>query len=286
MDTTDDSLRLEENGLGGGGHANVAHEAHPAGHEEEHGEGGHGEPWLVSYADMMTLLFGFFVLMYSFASANPQQREEMRKRIAESMGSEYTSPFVDVIGEIKMTIEDAQLVKEVEVQDTFEGIRIISKGTLFFDSGSVTLKPQAEELLVKIAGVIVKRLKDFRVIVEGHTDDVPIATREIPSNWELSALRAGTVVRLWEAHGVARAQLRPMGLADIEPVAPNRDAQGVPIERNMAENRRIVIRIQKAPSGLLAPENERLPLPTATAAPALETAPAPTEASPAVEAHE
>ena len=92
---------------------------------------------------------------------------------------------------------------------------------------------------------VLKQAKGFRVTVEGHTDDSPIYSKSFPSNWELSSIRAGTVVRLLESKGLPRADLRPVGLADTEPVVPNRDGSGTPIPENQAANRRILIRIQK-----------------------------------------
>jgi len=78
------------------------------------------------------------------------------------------------------------------------------------------------------------------VIVEGHTDDIPIVTPKYPSNWELSSARASTVVRLLESAGFDHSDLRPVGLADTEPLVPNRG-----LAANRALNRRIVIRVQK-----------------------------------------
>ena len=224
--------------------------------------------WLVSYADMMTLLFGFFVMISAFSVPDASKMEALKRETSESMGGKYTKPFEELSNSVQQTLSAINLDKDVSVAETDDGVTIVSKGTLFFDSGSSTLKPEAQNLIEKIAEVLAKQAKDFRIFVEGHTDDSPIASKEFPSNWELSSVRAGTVVRLLEGKGIPRKNLRPLGLGDTEPVSPNRDAAGLPIPANQAENRRIVIRVQKQiPKRLGDNKGEK----TATAAPPKET---------------
>jgi chemotaxis protein MotB len=87
--------------------------------------------------------------------------------------------------------------------------------------------------------------QDYSITVEGHTDDVPIETNLFPSNWELSTARAASVVRALVANGIPAAKLRAAGYADIMPKAPNRDGAGRPIPENQAQNRRVVIKLEK-----------------------------------------
>jgi len=225
-------------------HYEMPHLSH-GGHDNDHGDEGHGEPWLISYADLMTLLFGFFVLMYVFASADESVKEKIKKSVSEYAGGEYTTEFKEIAENLEDRIKEIDLEGEVSVFDTLDGVKIISRGTLFFDSGSTLLKPKAEALIFDIARILSKKAQNFIIFVEGHTDDSPINTLYIPSNWELSSLRAGTVVRIFEEVGLNREKLRPIGLSDTQPVLPNRDKQGNPIPVNQAENRRIVINIKK-----------------------------------------
>ena len=81
----------------------------------------------------------------------------------------------------------------------------------------------------------------YSVLVEGHTDDQPIASRIFPSNWELSAARAARVVRFFIDSGVSPDRLKAAGLADTQPEAPNTTSEGVPIPENRARNRRVAI---------------------------------------------
>jgi chemotaxis protein MotB len=201
--------------------------------------------WLVSYADLMTLLFGFFVILSSMSTPNAEKIEKLKQATSESMGGTYQKPFEELSKGIKAVLKEIDLEKEVTVVETEEGVTIVSKGTLFFDSGAAELRPQAVAMVDRLTGVLAKQAAGFRIFVEGHTDDTPINSKSFPSNWELSSARAGTVVRLLENKGFSGSDLRPIGLADKEPLLPNRSVSGEAIPLNQAENRRIVIRLQR-----------------------------------------
>jgi chemotaxis protein MotB len=85
----------------------------------------------------------------------------------------------------------------------------------------------------------------FEIRVEGHTDDVPIATAQFPSNWELSAARAIQVVKLFREIGISEKRLEAIGYADTRPIAPNRGPAGEALPENMSLNRRVMVRIQR-----------------------------------------
>ena len=209
--------------------------------QNDDGEGN----WLVSYADMMTLLMGFFVMVSAFSTPDAAKFEAMKQQTAKAMGGKYTKPFKELSSSLRDILKEFKLDKDVTVEETLNGVTITSKGTLFFESGSADLKPQAAQVMAQLSDILMVRAKGFRVVVEGHTDDVPVLSKQFPSNWELSSSRAGTVVRLLESKGFPRADVRPMGLADTEPLLPNRTPSGDSIPSNQAENRRIVIHIQK-----------------------------------------
>ncbi len=117
----------------------------------------------------------------------------------------------------------------------------------FFTSGSAQLSPEGGVLLQQIIDKDLKAadLQGFQITVEGHTDDVPINTLQFPSNWELSTARAAAVVRFFIEHGVDPQRLRAAGYADVLPKAPNRDANGTALPANQAQNRRVVIKLEK-----------------------------------------
>jgi chemotaxis protein MotB len=109
---------------------------------------------------------------------------------------------------------------------------------LLFDSGQATLKPAGVPLLGEVANLL-NLDQTHPIVVEGHTDNVPIATSQFPSNWELSTARATTVVRYLAGHGVAESRLGAAGYADLHPIATNATPQG------RQRNRRVEILLQR-----------------------------------------
>jgi flagellar motor protein MotB len=119
-------------------------------------------------------------------------------------------------------------------------------GATFFASGSATIIPSGISVLEDIATRLqLTPYKDFQITVEGHTDDTPVHTVQFPSNWELSTARASAVVQFFLQHGIDAKRLRAAGYADTFPKVPNHDSSGAPIPANRAENRRVVIRLEK-----------------------------------------
>lgn len=211
-------------------------------------EGGHDEPWLVSYADMMTLLFGFFVLMYSLAVAKIDKDDDkmikMRKEMAKYFGGEYVTPEKNTLEDFKKAIKGTQLENNINTKLSPEGVEISMQSASLFASGSAKLLPDAEKA-IRTLGVLMKKKKesDFDIVIEGHTDDAPlINTTVFPSNWELSSARAGSVVRILAQAGFSESRMRTVGYASGRPAVPNRDKKGVPLESNRAKNRRVVMR--------------------------------------------
>lgn len=217
--------------------------APPSSHKGEEGEG----PWLVSYADLMTLLMGFFALMLSFSKFDDNKFEKVREESSKLFGGEYKKPFEDLKREIKTVIEAKGLSDQVSVDAGAKGVAITFRGTVFFDSGLVSMRPEAIVLMNELVPVIKKEASGFYILTEGHTDDAPISQGVITSNWELSALRASSITRIFEHAGFERAKLMAVGWSDTKPLVNNHDANGSPLPENQAQNRRVVIQILKTP---------------------------------------
>lgn len=112
--------------------------------------------------------------------------------------------------------------------------------------GSATLSEDGLKVLGDLKNTLISdEYKDYTISIEGYTDDSPIKTTQFPSNWELSTARAAAVVRSFVELGVPADRLRAVGFAETSPKLPNRDAQGTPILENQAQNRRVVIRLEK-----------------------------------------
>lgn len=130
----------------------------------------------------------------------------------------------------------------VQIEQLRDGLNVKLAQAVLFPSGSAQVGPEGNEVLAKVAGRLLEL--PHRVLVQGHTDDVPISGRlaqRYPTNWELAGARAASVVRILAEHGVPPARLAAVSLADTQPVTSNETAEG------KAANRRIEIRLVPAP---------------------------------------
>lgn len=212
--------------------------------------------WVVSYADFITLLFAFFVVMYAISSVNVSKY----KSLSEGMKSAFNQKDQNKATQSTDNIKDGP--EEKKTKGTFkdgldelnkslseledgdfklnrqEGwVEIDIKAGSLFDSGSADIKPEALIKLMKLAEKI-KNLP-FTVVVEGYTDNVPIETPQYPSNWELSAARAATVGRILNGFGIANHRILVTGYGDQYPITDNYTEAG------RSQNRRVNILITK-----------------------------------------
>jgi chemotaxis protein MotB len=211
-------------------------------------EGAEGESdsnWLVSYADMMTLLMSFFALMFSFSKVDQDAFDKVRNSVAKQFGSVVIMPFAELNDKLKKVIADKKLENKVQVVQNGNSISIIFQGSTLFAPGSTDLNLESKDTISDFLDILHDQALTFPIIVEGHTDDIPISSDRFPSNWELSSDRAALILRMLEAKGFPRQHLQSQGYADTRPVAPNRDDKGNPVPENQSLNRRITIKILK-----------------------------------------
>jgi chemotaxis protein MotB len=246
--------------------------------KHKHEEHENHERWLVSYADFITLLFAFFVVMYSISSVNVGKYRTVSESIKAALNPVVTPPATKAVfsldsskaalmapsapGSKEVVIRKLQnLVKAIKDTPHFALVRITElvngdivitiPDQLLFNSGEAAVRPEALRFLEGLGTAIVELNRHTRI--EGHTDNVPIRTAQFPSNWELSSTRAVMVVRvLSELYGVPADHLAAVGHAETRPVTANADAE------QRAKNRRVeVVILEQAPSApLLQTEND------------------------------
>jgi chemotaxis protein MotB len=193
------------------------------------------ELWLISYADLLSLLVGFFILM--IAAAPP--RLATFERIAASISGSKSGPLQQLRERVEdLVAKSPELRDRVIARDDAEGLGIEFKDALLFDSGSAEVRPEGRRAIGEVAQLL-GSLPGRRVLVEGHTDEVPIRTAHFRSNWELSSQRAINVLAAIESSGIPRERLSARAFADTRP----RELQGTIDERRLA-NRRVVIRVE------------------------------------------
>lgn len=222
--------------------------------------------WLISYADFITLLFAFFVVMYAISAVNENKYRILASSLGSAFGKTDTTevpvpqlPALALPPEVKQrtlkqqqAIEEqehmtevasslldvmAPLVKEgkVRVTQSRRGVSIEINANVLFTPGSADLEPQSLAVLRAVADKL--KNEPFNLEVTGHTDDIPISNPAFASNWELSAVRATSVVRLLADSGIAPARLSAIGREASQPIASNDTAEG------RARNRRVELMI-------------------------------------------
>lgn len=207
--------------------------------KKEEGEG----PWLISYADMMTLLMGFFALIASVSTIDQSRVEKVKQSAVEKFGGEYVEPYKDLKEKIQEAVKAAHAQDKVQVTSGADGVSLKFQGTSLFDSGAFEIKTEGAQTIDSIVNQIQNQVKEYKVTIEGHTDNVPITHPIIASNWELSAIRAARVAQLFERRGFSKEQLIIQGWGETRPEAPNLSPEGVAIPANQALNRRVIIKI-------------------------------------------
>jgi chemotaxis protein MotB len=210
---------------------------------------------MVTFADMMTLLMCFFVLLLSFSTMEMAKFKTVAGFMREAFGvqrehnytaipsgqlivaagsAESSYEKISLMEKVKVVLEKMELEAKVEAKIDPEGVRLRIEGEALFGSGAVALQEEMAPFLEEVARLA--REHQGTVVVEGHSDDRPIRTARYPSNWELSSARAGAVVRwLTEQGGVPAHRIRALGLADTRPVDTNETVEG------RARNRRVEI---------------------------------------------
>jgi chemotaxis protein MotB len=254
---------------------------------KKHPEHANHERWLVSYADFITLLFAFFVVMFASSQTDRNKTKQLSEAVKEAFekghlptavysilggstedrgrgGASKNAPnpltqksavkpdqqAVELAPSLKQLNEDLrEEIRKGRIEVSLEprGLVVSLKEAAFFPSGAEQVKPESLGALEKVASVI-KKLPN-PVSLEGHTDSVPIHNSRFRNNWELSAARSIAMLELFEStYGVRRDQMAVAGYADLFPVGDNATDQG------RAQNRRVDILIMNERGAMAMPQ--------------------------------
>ena len=180
--------------------------------------------WFGTFADMMTLLMAFFVLLVAMSTMDPVKLQEMADSMGKSVGSkkkmEGAMDLADIKSETVAMLEkqeNEEIKEKVEVFSTPKGLVISIAQEASFDPGSAKLKKEFQTILNELIPIINAPRNFHPVLVEGHTDNVPIHNKLFNSNWELSAGRASSVVRKLIEMDVDPLRLGATGVAEFSP---------------------------------------------------------------------
>jgi chemotaxis protein MotB len=209
----------------------------------DEGETEDGEAWLTSYADMMTLVACFFILMMAFANFDQPTFKRVAKEVEKHFKGANLQVEKDENTELVTKINSiSQLTDQLQVMVHPEGVEIKFNSGFLFDSGESDLTLNAAELLRLLSEVIGEKKDKYIIEVHGHTDSSPLVkSKRYRDNWELSAARAASVVKEFAALGFSPKILQAIGHADSAPDFPETDKSGQLNFINMSRNRRVVI---------------------------------------------
>jgi len=243
------------------------------------------ERWLVSYSDFITLLFAVFVMLYAVSSVSESKYRKMSASIGAAFGvdkatvndgaataqdaaagataearggarpgreggSDTTDPGLrNLVRGLTEALGPLLKSGEAQIMATPRGISIELNAGAVFPSGSALLAERSQLALAPVARALARG--NLPIQVEGHTDDLPVASPAFPSNWELSSARAASVVRVLAAGGVDPRRLVAQGYAEYQPVQSNGTAAG------RARNRRVVLTVLATEE--MAPVEQRTP---------------------------
>jgi chemotaxis protein MotB len=222
--------------------------------------------WLLTYADMITLLTAFFLMLYSMSVMSRGKFTQLASSVRNGFGGALDGgpsilsgggahtvangpqrtiqgvSYEDAMRNLARFVEQSKLSDKVNVRSDERGVVIsLVSDNMLFARGQSALRPQSRPILERVGNVL-KSLPNA-VQIEGHTCDLPIRTTQFPSNWELSTARAGAVLRIMtEQQGLDSRRFTAAGYADTRPLRPNAS------EADRTRNRRVDIVILKSES--------------------------------------
>lgn len=235
-------------------------------HSEEHEN---LERWLITYADLITLLLGLFVVLYSMSQIDLNKYQQWISAFSQLFGSGgvlaggkgiLVTPAPPKLGsdaiassgqaphqqnleaQINAVLSSNIQSKKIIITTTTEGLTIHLLERLLFESGSADLKPEARAVLDTLAEIL--KFLPNKIKVEGHTDNRPINTVRFPSNWHLSVARALNTAYYLMSKGISPEKISVVGYSEYKPIASN------DTEENRAKNRRVDIVIVSTQSGV------------------------------------
>lgn len=225
-------------------------------------EGLKGDEWLGTYSDMVTLLLTFFILLYSMSSVDSEKLKQLSKAFnqvmvgtkgdsilqydlydgevplvgGESDNKDISDTAQSMYKGVKEFVKDNNLSDTVDITEDERGVILQLKDSILFQTGESKLKPESRDILNKI-NTLLKSVPNS-IVVEGHTDNVPIHNSEYNSNWDLSTARAVTVVRYFiEEKGDNPSRFSASGYGEYKPLVANNS------DDNRSKNRRVNILI-------------------------------------------
>lgn len=208
------------------------------------------ERWLLTYADMITLLMVFFIVLFAMSNIDAKKYQSLAESLNDVFSGQkaiLNDPSSNIVNikpstseedlsemeqQLKDIIAELGLVSKVKINYESEGIVLSFQDTVLFNLGSASLTPEAVSIIGKVTEVLAKA--PLRIRVEGNTDDLPIRTVQFPSNWELSVARSTSVVRtMLNNPKMEPGRISILGHGEYRPTAPNDSPENRQLNRRV-----------------------------------------------------
>lgn len=238
--------------------------------KKRNNDSGGGSEWLNTYADMVTLLLTFFILMFSMSTMDAQKFQALANAFKSVLSGEsgstvfentlseglentsgaeaeismeqgHNSEYEEIYNAVEELIDENNLQEVAQVKEDNRGVIIELKDKILFDSGKAEIKESSIPVLDKIYEVIEKLPNTIEI--QGHTDNIPISNSSYKDNFSLSGARAYAVLDYYRNKGIPGGRLNYRGMGEFSPIAPN------DTDENRSMNRRVNILIEVSGKG-------------------------------------
>ena len=204
------------------------------------------EDWLLSYADMITLIMAFFVMLAAISKVDANLYEKVQSGMAKEIGNRKTERPID---DMKKELTD--VVSAMSGGDSLADVATDERGVVLnldsgamFKQGSAEVRPEVIPMLKEMAVTLNhKRFETYILEIQGHTDDTPVTTPQYPTNFDLAAARALATLRAMKAQGIGEDRMIVSAYGQYKPRVPNRTPEGNPLPINQSLNRRVSIHV-------------------------------------------
>ncbi len=194
--------------------------------------------WVVSYADFVTMLLALFMILYAIVRVDNQKLHELQKKFEQTFSGVKIENVTKYQADVqyqnveKVIRENLSTSNSVKLVKSDKGLIIRVNDRVLFDEGSAEIKAEAQKTLNEIVKVLTKI--DNPVIIEGHTDSIPIKNEKYPSNWELSTARATNIISYVIKQGnISPKRLCAVGYGEFMPIADNTSISGRMLNRRV-----------------------------------------------------
>ncbi len=205
------------------------------------------DSWLMSYADMITLLLCFFIIFVATSEPKEDQLTAATSGLKGTFGSvELASPYTSGFRAVEGIIGQNQAYQAMSVEKTEHSLTVELAAGSYFTGNTAEFNPGRLNTLVDVAkGLQTAELAEANITIESYTSDQNPTGSAYATNWELSAARAAKMVRFLIEQGFAPERLHAAAYGGSHPKVPNADSSGQPIQENRERNNRLVIRIER-----------------------------------------